>query len=183
MTKKTNFAQTFRVSLSLCALLIALVGVYFAGRSIYSYSLPMQQGDYLTAAQNSEGSERALALYDAGLVLYRAKDFENSRVALTEAYSSLSAKHGQIGKSDLPLAGKIQFLLGLVSERTDQGQLAIDAYKDALRHDPTNLPAKYNLERLLTKQAQEGSGQGEGKDGKPGTNPSSGAGKSGNKGI
>jgi tetratricopeptide (TPR) repeat protein len=174
-----EFATRYRVMISIVALLASLVVLTLGLRQALYYTIPMLQGDYVGAAQ-SETVRPTQAWYDAALVSYKRKDYEAAKELLQLSYSSLSAEDGQLNSADNNVAAEVQFLLALTQEGLKQKRQAIDAYKQALRHNPDHLTAKYNLERLLKDDGGSSGGTGgEGDTPAPGSQ----AGKDGKKGI
>lgn len=163
----------FSVIATIACLLVLALGL----RRTVMYTVPMFQGDYVSAAE-SEVAASTHAWYDASLTAYKQKDYDQAKEYLSKAYSVLSSEDGQIKPSDNYIAGEIQFLLALTHERTKQNFMAIEAYKQALRHNPDHMIAKYNLERLLSDRGGSG-GAGEGDTSAPGGK----AGKDRKKGI
>jgi tetratricopeptide (TPR) repeat protein len=175
---------------------LAFLGVFALGVvRLVNYTLPLYIGDPVSAAQSAYG-DPVVAYYNASLASYKAGDFDAAVTAASQAYSKLTAEKGSIAQTDRvqKQAGDIQFLLGLCREKTKQPTLAIDAYEQALRHNPNHLAAKYNLERLLKPQGGGGAGgPGDGKGGqqpgqrpggeKPGQQPGGGASHQPKKGI
>ncbi|CAN5616990.1 hypothetical protein BH11CYA1_BH11CYA1_44120 [soil metagenome] len=179
MTSLTNLVARHRLLFSVMATIVCLVVLVLGLRLAVIYTVPMFYGDYVSAAQ-SEVASPANAWYDAGLAAYKQKDYDQAKEYLSKSYSALSAEDGQIKPSDNHIAGEIQFLLALTHERTKQNFMAIEAYKQALRHNPDHMVAKYNLERLLSDRGGSGgAGEGEGDTSAPGGK----AGKDGKKGI
>lgn len=162
MTSLINFVARRRLMFSVIATIACLVVLALGLRRAVMYTVPMFQGDYVAAAK-SEVAAPAQAWYDAGLTAYQQEDYATAKEVLPKAYSALSSEDGLIKPSDNAMAGEIQFLLALTHERTKQKFMAIEAYKQALRHNPDHMVAKYNLERLLSERgATGGAGEGEG---------------------
>lgn len=183
MTALSRLFARRRVGLALLLTLACVIVSGWGALRLFNYSLPMYTEDFPTAAESGRG-DKAMALYNEGLLWYKQKNFKNAQEALGEAYSAMTEENTSPTGPDPVLAGKVQFLLGLSCEKDKQVQQAIDAYKQSLRHDPTNLEAKYNLERLL--KGAEGKGQGgagEGPGNKPGDKPGPGSSNQGKKGI
>lgn len=164
---------------------LAFLGVFALGVvRLVNYTLPFYIGDPVSAAQSGYG-DPVVAYYNAALASYKAQDYDGAIKMASQAYSTLTAEKGSISQSQRVQkeAGDIQFLLGLCRERNKQPDQAIDAYEQALRHNPNHLPAKYNLERLLKPQGGggaggPGSGQGQGGQ-QPGQQPGDGKGQPG----
>ena len=141
-----------------------------------SYTLPMLTHDYPTAAQSKSG-DPALAWYDAGLSIYQAGDYEDAQKVLTKGYTLLSDKDGNIPQSRQQLAADFQLLIGNSLFYQQKFNPAAEAYKQALRHSPNDMEAKYNLEMI---EMMIASGSGKGGDPK---GPAGQAGKGAPKGI
>ena len=179
MTSLINFVARRRLMFSVIATIACLAVLALGLRRAVMYTVPMFQGDYVSAAK-SEVAAPEYAWYGAGLIAYQQEDYAAAKENLSKAYSALSSEDGQIKPSDNLIAGEIQFLLALTHERTKQNFMAIEAYKQALRHNPDHMVAKYNLERLLSARGGSGgAGAGEGDTSAPGGQ----AGKDGKKGI
>jgi tetratricopeptide (TPR) repeat protein len=160
---------------------MAFLGVFVLGlMRLCAYTVQLYNKQFVTATQTDLG-DPVIAYYDAALESYRAGDFGWAARMASQAYFKL-AQEGEIStRSDRVQeeAGDIQFLLGLCHEKAKQKTQAIDAYKQALRHNPNHLEAKFNLERLLNPQG--GNGAPGGKPEQPGSGD--GAGHEGKKGI
>ncbi len=163
---KLNLARVLRV---LC-LVIFCLGLY---KSV-SFVAPLQFGDPRGAIGSRMGDD-AMANYDVALAMYKAKRYERANDYAKAAYNALQNERGELSRDDELRASQIQFLTGLICEGAEQYREAVDAYKQALRLDPTNKYAKYNLERLL--QPSGGAGGG------PGKVPAGGSGSDNKKGI
>jgi len=164
-----------------CVATIAFAGVFLLGMlRLFNYTLPLYIGNPVSASESGYG-DPVVALYDAALQSYQAEDFEGASKLASKAYSKMSEEHGAIATTARAqkTAGDIQFLLGLSREKVKRQQQAIEAYEQALRHDPDNLPAKYNLERLLKAQGGAGGAGGQ----QPGQKPGGGSSHQGKKGI
>lgn len=149
-------------AMALCVV-IFLVGLYM----LFSNSIPMMSHDYESAA-SSAASDQSVVLYDVGLQRYQAQKYEGALKALNDAYNACLGKNGVVNDDKRKLAGNIKFLTGNALVRSKQLQQAVEAYKDALRLDPDNLYAKYNLEMLQSMNGGQGPGSGPGGEQKPG---------------
>ena len=163
-----------RIASTLALALIAVAA--FGGSRMVVYTAPMLAGQYGKAATASTG-DRALALYDQGLQLYRDGSLRAAKEVLDRSYNELTHDTGVVPPSRRELAGRIQFLLGLVDEHARETKLAVAAYEESLRQDPSNKACKYNLERLKS-QNPDGGGASS-----PGQKPASGSGSDRKKGI
>jgi tetratricopeptide (TPR) repeat protein len=173
-----EFITRRRLTLATLAVIASLAAVGFGLFRAYVYTVPLVLGDNTTAASAGVG-DADLARYNRALQLFQAGYYELARDEVSQAYSLLAEGRGSIGPGQLKLAADMQFLLGLSYEKTKQKSSAIEAYKQALRHNPTLLDAKFNLERLIEDQSKSG-GSG-GADNKPG--PSTGGQSNKGKGI
>lgn len=184
MNRITSLLYDGRIGLAKCvrvaAILTVLLGIY----TLWTYSLPMLAGSYEYAADSSSPvADRAVALYDAGLQRYQNKDYKGAVKVLTEAYNSTLGPQGVVEGDKRKLAANIKFLTGNALVKDKQLGQAVEAYKDALRLDPDNLYAKYNLEMLQQMNGGKGPGEGDG-DGNGNQPPGNGApGKGIKKGI
>lgn len=164
--RKQSFLEGTAVVFLVVMLLVFGFGLY----QLLTYTIPMHKGDYATASR-SYAADRPTVLYDAGLQFYQLHAYERAKILFVAAYSACTESSGSIPQSRQKLAGQIQFMLGNACEGLGQAQPAVEAYAQALRHDPENLYAKYNLERLLMPPPSSGGGQG-----------GQGSGQSGNQG-
>jgi Ca-activated chloride channel homolog len=89
--------------------------------------------------------EAAEPVYNAGNTLYRQGDFNQSQGLLAQA----------LQHADLRLSQKGHYNLGNVLFQGEQYGLAAEAYREALRLDPTDTDAKHNLELALQKQEEQ----------------------------
>lgn len=128
-------------------MIACILATLFGGYRLLMYSGPMLSEDFYDASEAGVG-HRPLALYDLAIKFYNEEDFDRAKLALEESYKDLTSATGIVPASEQRLAGDIQHLLGVVNEKQKQFRLAISAYEEALRHDSTRLPTKYNLERL-----------------------------------
>lgn len=156
---------------------LSIIGVLVGFYMLFFNSIPMLNGNFHGAAE-SYFIDRPLALYDAGLQRYRDEDYKGAVTILNDAYNACLGAQGVVSDDKRKLAGTIKFLTGNALVKQKQLQQAVEAYKEALRLDPSNLDAKYNLELLQQmnggKGPGSGPGEGDGKDGPPGTQPGKG---------
>lgn len=115
-----------------------------------------EEQDYETAMKNYLNAQAKLPklaepAYNAANVNYRQEDYE---AAMQRLQGSL-----QIADGDLAQMG--YYNLGNTLYQIQQLESAIESYKEALRLDPDDLDAKYNLELALQ---NEGEGDEEGQD-------------------
>lgn len=168
MNKVSLFVKRHRLHL-VTALLVMFAGVFIFGLyQAISYSWPMYTQDYRDAYRSAV-SDKPTVLYDASLVAYQAGEFQLAKEMLSKAYAACLDSSGHIPESRRNLAAKIQFLLGNACVKMQMVKPAIEAYKETLRHEPTNLYAKYNLELLRSQNngnaPGDSSNPGGGKDG------------------
>jgi tetratricopeptide (TPR) repeat protein len=157
---------------TICRLIVSLAiacafGYGFYG--LFTYVVPMSQGDFGVARKSLVGDVTEIFLNGA------AKDYDQSLLPsgkvdqqkLAEATKVLEleldhliAKNGKYSLTDKSKLARVYFLLGKCYQRQKKLDKAKESYEDALRLDPDNLPAKYNLEMI---QAGGGGGDGGGK--------------------
>jgi len=183
--KLRTFAKKRRIGIAALVMLLFLGTVGYGVHRLTTYTVPMHTNDFAHAAESGYAN-KPLALYDLGLQLYRAGDYEAATEKLMEAYSELMADtNGDIPADRQQLAGDIQFVLGNALVKQEMFAEAVQAYMQALRHTPDNMAAKYNLEMLLQGGAPgqgEGDGDGDGQP-QPGDQPGTQPGHGGNQGI
>jgi tetratricopeptide (TPR) repeat protein len=166
-----SYIRGHRAGLTTTLLLLLCATLLFGGYQLLTYSLPMATGDYRTAHDSLVG-DKANVLYDAALQAYEQGDYQTAQKLLTRAYSLCTDSSGHLPESRAALAAEIQFLIGNTLVKTEKVKSAVQAYEQALRHNPNHLYAKYNLE--LLQQSSSGGGNGQ----QPG-NGGSGGGKKG----
>lgn len=151
------------------AVMLAIASAFLAlwgGWRMIAYSLPMQTGDYVRAAESGSGNA-ANAYYDAGLLAYENEQYKDAKELFTAAQSALTSSSGDLPPEARAMAAKIQFALGNNYFRQKQLKAAAEAYRQSLRFAPENLEAKYNLElmqKLLASGGGSGNGPGDPKD-------------------
>lgn len=153
----------FATMLAIACAVLALWG----GWRMLAYSLPMQTGDYVRAAESGSGNA-ANAYYDAGLAAYHNEQYKDAQKLFTAAQSALTSSSGDLPPEAKAMAAKIQFALGNNYFRQKQLKAAAEAYRQSLRFDPDNLEAKYNLELMQKLLASGGGGNGPGDPKDPG---------------
>ena len=121
--------------------------------------------DYETALQHyteaqSQAPGQAEPLYNAANVFYKQQ-------ALDQAQQSLDQALAQPQKT---VEAFIHYNLGNVAYTAQQFDAAVSQYESALRIDPTDQAAKYNLELALLQQKQQQDSK-EGQDPKTGQDP------------
>lgn len=163
---KLTVARVLRV----VCLLVVILGTYKG----CTFTVPLQYGDPRGAVGSMMGDD-AMANYDIALAYYNAQRYDDASDHIKAAFNALINERGEMAPEDKLRGAQIQFLAGLIYERAKQPRQAVDAYKDALRLDPTHKYAKYNLERLLQ---PNGGGAGG-----PGQQPAGGSGKDNKRGI
>lgn len=146
----------------------ALAVICLACERFFSYSLPMLQGDYASAAEAGEGGARALALHNQALSHYREHDYGTAKTLFEKSLAACYVD-GKLPSTQTKLAAECQFFIGNCNFNTKETEAAAVAYEKCLELNPSHLYAKYNLEKL--QEAQKSSGGGQNNDGK---GPSSG---------
>lgn len=120
---------------------------------------------YLEALEKDP--ESPLIRFNDGNALYRSQDFQRALEAYAEAVESV----------DPELASAAWYNVGNALYRGQRFQEAVEAYKQALRLNPRDEDAKYNLERVLERlqqqeqQQQQGGGEQSPEDPQPGEDP------------
>jgi len=112
--------------------------------------------DYMKALEKSPESFKGQ--YNLGGALYKQENFEDA----TKLYNSLSAR-----ESDENLKADTYYNLGNSLLKAQKYAESIDAYKNALRLDPDDMDAKYNLEyakKMLKEQQQQQQNQDQNQD-------------------
>lgn len=103
--------------------------------------------DYTAAKQ--ENPDLAEPYYNSGNTYYRQGQYESSEMQTKQSIRSTEREENQA------LAQNSYYNLGNSYFQTQQWSEAIDAYKEALRLNPDDQDAKYNLELALKNQEQE----------------------------
>jgi len=165
--RRLQCAQTLR--LAFVGLLLWSVFMFF------SNTLWVMMGDYKSASEASVG-DTTIPHYNYGVQLYDAEVYPASVEVLTKAYNALLEGDGGVADNHRQLAAQIKFLTGNALVKAGKPKGAVEAYKEALRLDPTHMYAKYNLELLQ----QMNGGKGPGEPNQPG---GEGSGKPPRKGI
>lgn len=172
MKNSQEFIRALRVPASLVVMAAGILLALYGAFRLASYSYPMLTENFERAAQSTVG-DPPVALYDFGVKAYKAGDPALAKDAFTEAFNQLTKNTGVVPPDRKELAGRIQFMLGVVNEQAKQFRVAVTAYEDSLRFQPDNLDAKYNLERLKSQFPDMGKG-GAGGSSDPGKQPSNG---------
>jgi Ca-activated chloride channel homolog len=89
--------------------------------------------------------------YDLGVVLYRMKQYENAAKSFRESAVVPHLKqrsHYNLGNSYVRLAEE-------AAEKDQPLRLAIAAYEEALRQDPADSSAKWNLELAIRRRGED----------------------------
>lgn len=162
-----------RLLLTSIPLLLASALAFWFGYENQRYQRLMEEGRYEEAGA-SLVADPFTVRYNIAFAHAEAQNFpaalENYRRALrlTEDRDNLS---------------NIQYNIGVILQQVEELKGAVIAYEEALRLDPQNREAKYNLERLLQfrKQQQEGEGGKKSLEQAPGT-PKDGQDNSGGQG-
>ncbi|MCB9078344.1 MAG: tetratricopeptide repeat protein [Anaerolineaceae bacterium] len=103
--------------------------------------------DYTAAKQ--ENPDLAEPYYNSGNTYYRQGQYESAEMQTKQSIRSTEREENQA------LAQNSYYNLGNSYFQTQQWSEAIDAYKEALRLNPDDQDAKYNLELALKNQEQE----------------------------
>jgi Ca-activated chloride channel family protein len=145
-------------SLALCLILVLGACSPSPERINNQGNAAYEQQDYETAMKNylnaqAKLPELAEPAYNAANVDYRLEDYE----------AALQRLQGSLQIADGNLAQMGYYNLGNTLYQVQQLEIAIESYKEALRLDPDDMEAKYNLELALQK-LQEQQSEGEGDD-------------------
>lgn len=146
---------------------VALITMVYGAYHVLAYSWLMHEENWNRAAESHVlKCEKASALYNQALSI-------ESLHPLAQAYFNLALaqlvdKHGIIQPENKPFAAEITFQIGNCLFFQRKIEDAKEAYRNALRLDPTHLDAKFNLERLTDRnnknnnKKQDGDGSDEG---------------------
>ena len=156
-----KFLQRRQLDLLRLLRLCCIAAALFAAYAVVFYTVPMFQGDYQAAA-NSGVNDDAVAFYDAALAAYQQENYKIAIEQLNAAYTACATDRGEIPAERLALASQIKFLTGNALVKSRRPKAAVEAYKEALRLDPSHMYAKYNLELLLQMNGGKGPGDDEG---------------------
>lgn len=188
MSKCKTHLFRLRIVAAAVVFFLALAAVALGAYRYVSWTEPLNQGDYNTAASSAVG-ERAIALYDRGLIEWQRvatdQDESAAQAHLTAASTDLNAAYdalleeggGTVADRSKKLASDIQFTLGniqvmvgLAQQDVELIQAGVQNYEECLRLDPDNLAAKYNIE-LLEQSNEVNKQNNPGGPGKPGDKP------------
>src|ERR1700728_1289396 len=95
---------------------------------MFTYTLPMIEHDYVTAAQSKRG-DQSLPFYDAGLMLYQQGDYPDAQKLWTAGYTLLSDQDGSIPAGKQARAADFQLLIGNSLFYQQKLQPAAERYK------------------------------------------------------
>jgi tetratricopeptide (TPR) repeat protein len=140
-----GFLSGHKRGLARVAILASMLLLLYGVIRIFDYTLPMIEHRYSDAARATHG-DVTLAYYDLALEHYRQRDYAGAQNLLTAGYTLLSDKDGNIPAGKQPMAADMQLLIGNSLYYQQKLEPAAEAYKQALRHNPNDLNAKYNLE-------------------------------------
>ena len=159
MEKLRSFVKGHRLQVVKAVLILLSCVLIFGLYQSVSYSWPMYGHKY-RKAYKSLCADKPTVLYDAALAAYQSGAYEAAKEMLVKAHSRCLDSSGRIPESRRQLASSIQFLLGNTLVKMKMVKPAIEAYKESLRLEPSNLYAKYNLELLQSQNSGSGEGSG-----------------------
>lgn len=102
---------------------------------------------------NSKFSKRTVATYNLGNAIYRQNQIAEARIAYTNAIKKIKSR---------PQKHKLYHNLGNVYMKEKNYSAAVEAYKEALRNDPTDEESRYNY-ALAKKKLEENPPKGDDK--------------------
>lgn len=108
-------------------------------------------GAYMEALKKDPTN--ATGMYNLGNSLYQQKQYESARKIMDATSKNIKPKEGKAA---------VNYNVGNTYMAEQKWEEAINAYKKALRNNPQDADAKYNLsyaEQMLKKQQQGGSGK------------------------
>lgn len=158
MNKITSHLHGLRFGLAKCVRIASILAFLFGVYALFSYSVPMLNGNYRSASESSFAGDKAIAMYDHGLMMYQRGEFKGAVKAFNDAYNACLGEQGVVSDDKRKLASEIKFLAGNALVKDKQLTQAVEAYKESLRLDPNNLYAKYNLEMLQQMNGGKGPG-------------------------
>ena len=186
--------RPLRIAVALLLAAVAISGALLA-RDVHSWRSSIDQGDAVFAVSPSRatwtpaaalgGSAKALlgagddVQYRGALQLYVEAAKTPNRLDTAVERQSLRAQAARalVKASHGAHASQAQTLLGVLAYGDTSGaQAAISNFSNAVRADPSNEAAKFDLELLLRLSAARGSRSGEGPGGSFGTGGRRGAG-------
>jgi tetratricopeptide (TPR) repeat protein len=108
---------------------------------------------------------RCLPMYNVGLKRYEEAQYSSARHAFEKAYAACSDANGVVPEGNKNFASDCQLLIGNAFANEGKTDEAVAAYTLSLRHNPNNIFATYNLEKL--QDAKKGGGGNDDKGDKP----------------
>jgi Ca-activated chloride channel homolog len=115
------------------------------------YSAGNYREAYRAIQQAFDASGEPALHYDIGVVLYRMKQYENAARSFREAAVVPELKQ----KSQYNLGNTLVRMAEEASEKDELLRLAIGAYEEALRLQPSDSLAKWNLELALQRRGED----------------------------
>lgn len=150
MKKAGNFFGRFLLSI----FVVATFSYGFYGT--FSYVIPMAQGD-LRHARTSAVKDQSEILINGAQKAYEEGNLKEATKVLELALEELVDMSGRYDIANQSKLEDVHFLLGKCYHLQEKYDKAIEGYVETLRLNPDHLPAKYNLEMIVS---QGGGGEG-----------------------
>ena len=129
-----------------------------AGNQAFSAQQYETALQHYTKAQ-SQAPDRPEPLYNAANVFYQQQTLDQAQQALEQALAQPGEAADETDQADektrSPIAASIHYNLGNVAYQAQQFDAAIGQYEAALRLEPSDQSAKYNLELALQQKQQQ----------------------------
>lgn len=153
---------------ALTKLIAAILIVMAFGFGFYgtmTYVLPMGKGD-VGMAKKSMVADDVEVLLNGAAISFEKERYQETVKVLELALEELISPSGEYKLVNEWKIVRIQFLIGKSYHLLEKYDKAVEAYKATLQLDPDHLPAKYNLEMIVS-QPQGGSDGNQANDQQP----------------